>query len=152
MVVDHKTKKIQSTIIPSPSAKKKSKIATVSTSPQFDDLPSPSPKERVKGEKGGAQVFRSRHIQAAHHSRGSNPPWDSCPFVSEIRIRPGFWDRLCRGKREKHTLQAITARQIQIQIPVVGGLFQSSKEKRDTPVRFWMHWFTKHSSLLSSMR
>ena len=41
----------------------------------------------------------------------------------------------------------------QIQVPRIGGeagLLQSSKEKRDTPVRFWMHWFTKHSSLLSS--
>jgi hypothetical protein len=64
---------------------------------------------------------------------------------------PEFWDRLCRGKREKHTLQAITARQIQIQIPALGGgLLQSSKEKRGTPVRFWMHWFNKHSSLQSS--
>jgi hypothetical protein len=39
--------------------------------------------------------------------------------VSEIRIMPGFWDHLCRGKREKHTLQAITARQIQILNPMV---------------------------------
>jgi hypothetical protein len=31
-----------------------------------------------------------------------------------------------------------------------GGLLQSSKEKRGTPVRFWMHWFNKHSSLQSS--
>jgi hypothetical protein len=44
---------------------------------------------------------------------------------------PGFWDHLCRGKREKHTLQAITARQIQIQIPALGGIIAvQQREKR----------------------
>jgi hypothetical protein len=154
MLVDHKTKKIQSIIIPSPSAikkKVKKKRATVSTSPQFDDLPSPSPKEKVKGEKKVGHRFSEvdiskQRITAAgriHHGIHvlSCLRSESCRDSGIIYAGGRGKNTLCRQSQQDRSRS---------RSPHWGGLLQSSKEKRGTPVRYWMHWFTKHSSLQPS--